>query len=61
MYSKEQFSHTEGLSHVVVCMQLLPSFSNIYKNTIYGDLSAQMLGLLASAGGIGALTGTNEL
>ena len=39
-------------------LQLLPSFSNIYKNTIYGDLSAQMLGLLASAGGIGALTGT---
>tara|TARA_Y100001970_G_scaffold294035_1_gene446120 strand:+ start:23229 stop:24524 length:1296 start_codon:yes stop_codon:yes gene_type:complete len=39
-------------------LQLLPSFSNIYKDTIHGDLSAQMLGLLASAGGIGALTGT---
>jgi len=39
-------------------LQLLPSFSNIYKNTIHGDLSAQMLGILASAGGIGALTGT---
>ena len=39
-------------------LQLLPSFSNVFKNTTNGDLSAQMLGLMASAGGIGALTGT---
>lgn len=39
-------------------LQLLPSFSSPYNNTIHGDLSAQILGLLASAGGIGALTGT---
>ncbi|MED5283564.1 MAG: MFS transporter, partial [Chloroflexota bacterium] len=39
-------------------LQLLPSFSNIFKNTINGDISAQILGLMASAGGIGALTGT---
>ena len=39
-------------------LQLLPSFSNIYKETIYGDLSAQILGIMAGAGGIGALSGT---
>lgn len=39
-------------------LQLLPSFSTIFRNTIHGDLSAQMLGILLSAGGIGALTGS---
>ena len=41
-------------------LQLLPHFQ-MFKNTINGDLSAQMPGLMASAGGIGALTGTLKI
>jgi MFS family permease len=39
-------------------LQLLPSFADSYKLTTSGDVSAQILGILLSSAGIGAVFGT---
>ena len=39
-------------------LQLLPSFADSYKLTARGDVSAQILGILLSSAGIGAVFGT---
>jgi len=39
-------------------LQLMPSFSNTYSETSFGDVSAQILGVLLSFAGVGAVFGT---
>ena len=38
-------------------LQLIPSLTDMYKNTSYGNISSQVMGILLSVGGIGAVTG----
>ena len=38
-------------------LQLIPSLTEIYKNTSYGNISSQIMGIMLSVGGIGAVTG----
>ena len=39
-------------------LQLMPAFSDAYSETSFGDLSAQILGVLLSFAGVGAVFGT---